>query len=73
MRLSKNQIQFIINCDVEKLVSLLQEDYNMSIVDAFNIVYNSKLYQKLVNTCNGLYIQSPLYQYGYLKEEMSAN
>lgn len=43
MRLSKNQIQFIINCDVEKLVSLLQEDYNMSIVDAFNIVYNSNI------------------------------
>lgn len=71
MKLTKSQRQFIINCDIEKLVSLLQEDYKFSLIDAFNVVYNSKLYKKLVNTDNGLYIQSPLYQYGYLKEEMA--
>ncbi len=71
MKLTKSQRQFIINCDIEKLVSLLQEDYKFSLVDAFNVVYNSKLYKKLVNTDNGFYIQSPLYQYGYLKEEMA--
>ena len=49
MKLTKNQIQFIINCDVEEIVSLLQEDYNLSLIDAFGIVYNSDLYKKLVD------------------------
>lgn len=72
MKLTKNQIQFIINCDVEEIVSLLQEDYNLSLIDAFGIVYNSDLYNKLVDLKNGLYIQSPLYQYEYLKDEIAA-
>lgn len=72
MKLTKNQIQFIINCDVEEIVSLLQEDYNLSLIDAFGIVYNSDLYKKLVDLKNGLYIQSPLYQYEYLKDEIAA-
>lgn len=72
MKLTKNQIQFIINCDVEEIVSLLQEDYNLSLIDAFDIVYNSDLYKKLVDLKNGLYIQSPLYQYEYLKDEIAA-
>lgn len=72
MKLTKNQIQFIINCDVEEIVSLLQEDYKLSLIDAFGIVYNSDLYKKLVDLKNGLYIQSPLYQYEYLKDEIAA-
>ena len=40
MALEKKQINFIIDCDVEEIVSLLQEDYGMKILDAFNTVYN---------------------------------
>ena len=35
MALEKKQINFIIDCDVEEIVSLLQEDYGMKILDAF--------------------------------------
>ena len=72
MRLTNKQIQFIINCDIEELVSLLQKDYNFSIIEAFDTVYNSNLYKTLINTGNGMYIQSPLYQYEYLKKELSS-
>lgn len=72
MRLTKKQIQFIINCDVEEIVSFLQEDYNMPVIEAFDKVYNSELYKKLTNTRNGLYVQSPRYQYEYLKEELGS-
>lgn len=41
MKLTKNQLQFIINCDVEQLVAYLQEDYQLPLVDAFDKVYNS--------------------------------
>ena len=47
MKLCHNEIEFIINCDVEKIVSLLQEDYGMTILDAFDTIYNSKIYKKL--------------------------
>lgn len=70
MKINKRQLQFIINSDVEELVALLQEDYGLSLTDAFDRVYNSRLYTKLINTNTGLYLQSPLYQYDYLKEEM---
>ena len=70
MALEKKQINFIIDCDVEEIVSLLQEDYGMKILDAFNTVYNSNIYKKLIDTETGLYIQSPLYIYEYLKEEI---
>lgn len=68
MKQYNNEIEFIINCDVEKIVSLLQEDYGMTILDAFDTIYNSKIYKKLIDTETGLYIQSPLYIYEYLKE-----
>lgn len=67
----EKQINFIIDCDVEEIVSLLQEDYGMKILDAFNTVYNSNIYKKLIDTETGLYIQSPLYIYEYLKEEIN--
>ena len=69
----KEQIQFIIESDVEEIVSYLMEDYGMNLVDAFDKVYNSKIYTKLTNTKTGLYIQSPAYIYEYLKEELDDN
>lgn len=47
MTITQQQLRYIINCDVEELVSLLQEDYQYTLVDAFDVVYNSKLCGKL--------------------------
>lgn len=70
MGLNSTQLEFIINCDVEAIVKYLQEDYGYSIIDAFDKVYNSEIYQKLINTKTGLYIQSPGYIYSYLLDEI---
>lgn len=70
MRLTQNQLQFIINCDVERMVELLQEERGMSLLAAFDCVYNSRIYKKLADTDTGLYIQSPEYIYDYLEEEI---
>ena len=70
MKLDNKKIEFIINCDIEEMASLLQEEYGMDLLKAFDTIYNSKIYQKLTNTKTGLYIQSPLYIYNYLKEEL---
>ena len=70
---TKKQRQFIINCDVEEIVSFLQEDYGMSTIEAFDTIYNSKTYEKLINVDNGLFIQSLLYIYEYLKKEINTS
>lgn len=71
MRLSKNKFQFIVNSDVELLVSYLQEDNGMTLLEAFDAVYTSAIYEKLTNPNTGLYLQSADYIYDYLKEERS--
>ena len=71
MRLSKNKFQFIVNSDVELLVSYLQEDNSVSLLEAFEIVYTSEIYEKLMNPNTGLYLQSADYIYDYLKDELA--
>lgn len=69
MSITQEQLQFIINSDVEQLVSRLQADMRMRLDEAFSRVYNSITYRKLLNTGTGLYVQSPDYIYDYLLEE----
>ena len=71
MNITQEQLQFIINSDVEQLVSYLQTDEGLSLSEAFKTVYNSAIYGKLINANTGLYLQSPDYIYDYLKEEMA--
>lgn len=73
MKLTKNQLQFIINSDVEEMVKFLQNDYDLSVVDAFDKIYNSEIYQKLLNTKTGLYLESPAYIYSYLQDELKGS
>lgn len=68
--MKKEQIQFIIDSDVEELVSYLMEDERLTMIEAFEKVYNSQIYAKLIDLKTGLYIQSPAYIYEYLKEEL---
>lgn len=70
MRLNKTQLQFIINCDVEEMVKYLEDDYGYSTIEAFDKVYSSETYQKLLNTKTGFYIESPAYIYSYLQDEI---
>ncbi len=69
--MNENEFQFVMDCDVEELVSYLQEDYHLSLSDAFEKVYSSKIFEKLKDRQTGLYLQSPAYIYGYLQEEMA--
>ena len=69
--MSENEFQFVMDCDVETLVAFLQEDYDMPLSDAFEKVYSSKVFEKLKDRQTGLYLQSPAYIYGFLREEMN--
>lgn len=68
--LTKEQLQFIIDNTVETIVGFLIEDRSLPMAEAFRTVYESEIYQKLINTKTALYLQSPKYIYEYLKEEI---
>ncbi|NPD81047.1 hypothetical protein HPS57_03530 [Prevotella sp. PINT] len=67
--MTKAELNFMIDSRVEALVGFLMEDKNMSLLDAFDRVYNSRTYRLLSNPQTGLYYQSAGYIYSYLEEE----
>ena len=54
---------------IEYTVALVR-DFSFAVEQALRAVYNSELYQKLCDPKTGLYFQSPLYVYDYLKTEI---
>lgn len=52
------------------LAELLTIDFGMSVSEALDALYNSVTYEKLLNPKTGLYFQSSLYVYSFLKNEL---
>ena len=46
------------------------EDFNYSITEAMDAVYNSQLYEKILDLETGLYYQSAGYNYELLRNEL---
>ncbi len=68
--MNKQQRQdFLIAYTIDRMTEYLIEDYELPIIDALRFIYNSKTYQKLIQTSNGLYVESPAYVYEILKDE----
>jgi len=61
--------KFLIESIVENMVQLVMNDRHVSLLEAFSIVYNSTIYEKLSDIETGLFTQSPLYVYSYLKDK----
>lgn len=69
------KIKYIIACITEfaktkDLVLLLMERQKINLQEALITLYNSDLYSKLIDSDTELYLQSPLYIYEYLDEEL---
>ena len=70
MIITTQQLQdFLIAYAIDRMTEFLIEDYNLSITESLNFIYNSDTYQKLVRTETGLYEQSPSYIYELLERE----
>ena len=61
-------MQFIINSDVEEMTKYLKNDLNLSTIDALDKIYNSAIYQKVLDSKTGLYLQSPGYIYNFFQD-----
>ena len=69
--IAQNQKEFLINRIVDKLTEFLVIDSSIDLTDALKVVYNSKVYQQLLDSEGDLFVQSPSYIYELLKQEMA--
>lgn len=58
---------------VKDMISRLMEERRLSLQQAFDAVYTSRLFEKLSNPNTGLFFQSSGYVYSYLIEELDGN
>ncbi|MBR4153741.1 MAG: hypothetical protein IKT96_00110 [Paludibacteraceae bacterium] len=64
------ETKFLISILVEKLTIQVMNDYNLSEAEALDLIYNSQLYEKILDLETGLYYQSAGYNYELLKSEI---
>ncbi len=65
-----NEIRFLIDSQIEQLALMAVEEYKLSISQALELVYNSQVYEKIMDLETGLYYQSAKYNYEMLKHEI---
>ena len=53
------------------LAELLAQDFEMTITEALDALYDSETYIKLCDPATGLYYQSTQYIYSFLKNELT--
>ena len=69
-KLSAGQIGILLNARIKDMAMWLMEDFQYSLEEALDCVYNSELFEKLQDIETGLYYQSSGYNYELLQEEM---
>ena len=70
MNISQAEFQNMKEEIVKDLISRLMEERDRSMQEAFDKVYNSRLFEKLNDPKTGLYFQSSGYVYSYLQDEL---
>ena len=70
MNVSQAEFQNMKEEIVKDLISRLMEERGLTMQEAFDKVYNSRLFEKLNDPQTGLYFQSSGYVYSYLQEEL---
>ena len=69
MTLTEGQFQYMVEEMTADLIRLVMENENLSMLNAFDKVYNSCTYKNLLNPLSQLYYQSPGYVYACLCAE----
>ena len=70
MNVSQAEFQNMKEEIVKDLIARLMDERGFSMQEAFDLVYNSRLFEKLNDPKTGLYFQSSGYVYSYLQEEI---
>ena len=70
MNVSQAEFQNMKEEIVKDMISRLMEEHSLSLQQAFDAVYTSRLFEKLSDPKTGLFFQSSGYVYSYLIEEL---
>ena len=71
MNVSQAEYQNMKEEIIKDIIARLVDEKGIAIPEAFDAVYNSRLFQKLNNPDTGLYFQSSGYVYSYMLEELN--
>lgn len=72
MKVSQAEFQNMKEEIVKDLIARLMEEQGLTMQEAFDRVYASRLFEKLCDPKTGLYFQSSGYAYSYLDEELNS-
>jgi hypothetical protein len=64
-----NKRAFLKDRIVDQMTLFLMRDFNLSLSEALEVIYNSTLHLFLQDDETGHYLESPSYVYEYLKKE----
>lgn len=65
-----NETKFLIDSLTKNLVLRVIKEFKLSIKESLDAVYNSQLYEKILDLETGLYFQSAGYNYQLLRKEL---
>ena len=65
-----NETKFLLDTLTKNLVLKVIEEFGYNIQEAMSVVYNSQLYEKVLDLETGLYYQSAEYNYELLRHEL---
>lgn len=69
--MSDSDFKYLTEAIAADMTELLAKDYGMSVSESLDTLYNSETYAKLTDASTGLYFQSTLYVYSFLKNELA--
>ena len=70
MNVSQAEFQNMKEEIVKDMIARLMDERNLSMQEAFDAVYTSRLFEKLSDPKTGLFFQSSGYVYSYLTEKL---
>lgn len=71
MNVSQTEFQNMKEEIVKELIARLMDEHDLTMQQAFDAVYTSRLFEKLSDPKTGLYFQSSGYVYSFLENELN--
>lgn len=65
-----DDVQFQVECLTTDLTVMLMEEYGWDMRHALDELYTSETFRRLNDESTGLYYESPVYVFSYLKSEI---
>ncbi len=69
--INEKNFQFLLEAISTDIIGWLIRDNGLSLSEAISTWYNSETFEKVSEPLTGMYVESPAYNYEFLKRELS--